>query len=261
MSIPDTTSVEFGFDDGTGSTFGEPNLYEGGTITQNFSAYRTSNSAPVFTGSPVRTTLEGSPYSFSAQTTDAEAHTVVVTVVEKPAWLTFSGNILSGTVPDGAVGLHRIELRATDSQGATTPLKFDLLIESSGGGGFAEWAGGAAPDSDDDGNGYVALSEYALGASAPGASFEKPAEEFLTIDEVKYFTLTAVVRVDDPDLMVSGESSLTLFADWDDSDVDSILSSDQSNVPSGFERRTYRTPVGSAEKKFIRLNFNLTTAG
>jgi hypothetical protein len=122
--ITDTTA--FIYDDGNGSTFGSPNRFTAGTQAQNFAAYRVSNSAPTFANSPARSVESGSAYAFTAATADAEGEEVEVTVVQKPAWLAFSGGVLSGTA--GAGGVYLVELLATDSVGGTTTLKYQLTV-------------------------------------------------------------------------------------------------------------------------------------
>ncbi len=251
---PGTTFVDFGYDDGKGSTFGSPNLHEGGTVAQDFSPYIRTNSAPVFSNSPLRGLGEGEAYSFSAETTDAENQVVTVSVVTKPAWLTLSAGVLSGTAPSGSAGTVLVELRATDSAGGFTSLKFNLTVTSMG--GFGPWSMGASRDSDADGNGFPALLEYAFGAAAPGGTFEKPTHGFATIANIDYLILTAVVRTDDPAITVRAQSSTTLGpapSPWSDADVQSAVSANQAAVPAGAERRVFRTPRNGAGRKFLRI--------
>lgn len=115
------------YDDGNGSTFGAPNLLIGGTLAQNFSAYQTANSSPVFTNQPAKFAVEGQVYTWTAATADAESSAVTVTKVSGPAWLSVSGKTLSGTPPQGSAGFYDVALAASDGT-ASTPLQFRLTV-------------------------------------------------------------------------------------------------------------------------------------
>ena len=126
--LPDvvTDTTVFIYDDGNGSTFGSPNRFTAGTQAQNFGSYQTGNSAPTFANSPLRIVEAGAAYSYSVATADAEGQVVTVAVVQKPDWLSFSNGVLSGTAPVDGTGL--VELKATDSLGAATTLKYQLTV-------------------------------------------------------------------------------------------------------------------------------------
>jgi hypothetical protein len=150
--------------------------------------------------------------------------------------------------------------RVTDSQGATTPLRYMLNVTAAPGPSFASWGGGVAATSDQDGNGYTALAEYALGAPSPGAPFAKPVHGLTLVSGIPHLTLTAILRVDDPAMTVRGESSVdfsTPSTPWRSDDVGSLPSADQTGVPNGCERRIYHTPTGNDVRKFLRLIFQI----
>jgi len=242
------------YDDGNGSTFGSPNSFGGGTQAQNFDAYRTANSAPVFVNQPAKTAEAGAAYSFTAITQDAEGHEVTVSAVSIPAWLSLTGSTLGGTV--GPAGTYVVELRATDSQGAVTPLKYTLNVTAPPGVSFAVWGGGAAANSDHDGNGYTALAEFALGAAAPGASFPAPVRGTANTGGVNFLTLTATVRINGTGLTVTGQSAANLATlnAWAATDVDYVPTT--NSVPDGCQERIYRTPADGT-RKFLRLRMEL----
>ena len=247
--------LNYSYDDGNGSTFGSPNQFTGGTEAQNFSTYVSSNSAPVFIDPPVKSLQAGFAYSFTAATQDAEGQGVVISVISKPNWLTFSGNTLSGIA--ASAGTYLVELRATDTLGASTPLKYTLTVTPSPGTSFATWAGGISANSDNDGNGYTALAEFALGAAAPGGAFAAPVRGLATSGGINYLTLTATVRTDGTGLSVIGQSSANLVSSsaWTSADVD-FVPTGAIYVPVGCEQRVYRTPAAGA-RKFLRLLMEL----
>ncbi len=242
------------YDDGNGSTFGAPNRFGGGTLEQNFAAYQAANSAPVFANAPAKSVEAGAAYSFTAITQDAEGHGVSISVITKPAWLLLAGNTLSGTA--GPAGTYDIEMRATDSEGAVTPLKYTLTVTAAAGTSFAAW-GGVNANADTDGNGYTELAEFALGAAAPGAPVTRPVQGAASAGGTNYLTLTAVVRTDGTGLTVTGQaaSDLTAPEAWSAADVD-FVPTGATEVPAGCEERLYRTPADGG-RKFLRLHMLL----
>ena len=247
--------LNYVYDDGNGSTFGSPNRFTGGTQAQNFSPYKVANSAPVFLNQPTKSAQAGAFYSYAAITQDAEADSVLVTVVSKPSWLSLDGNTLSGTA--GTAGTYIVELRVADAQGAVTPLKYTLAVTAAPGTAFASWAGGISANSDNDGNGYNALLEFALGAASPGAPFALPVQGTASSGGTNFLTLTAFVRTNASGLVVTGQMSpnLSVSAAWTTNGVD-YISSPSNNAPAGCEQRIYRTPAAGLSK-FLRLHMTL----
>lgn len=117
------------YQDGTSSTFGAPNEWSGGTETQDFSVFTTSAyTAPVFTSTPSREAHVGEPYSYvigldqTASLSIAQADGTAL-----PAWLSLSGNTLSGTPGAGDAGFLDIRIEAT-AGGDTTPQIVRLTV-------------------------------------------------------------------------------------------------------------------------------------
>lgn len=239
------------YGDGAGSTFGEPNRFSGGTLAQNFSAFQTSNSAPVFVNLPDITVAAGAAYSYTPVTQDAEGDATALSVISKPQWLTLDGNTLHGTA--GAAGTYEVQMLLTDSRGASTPLKYSLKVTGQAGVDFATWSGGAAAGSDNDRNGFTALTEFAFGATAPGGAFARPVHQISNVGGTNFLTLTANVRTNGTGLSIAGQKADNLAATnaWSSTGVDYVTTG-ATNVPAGCEQRIYRTPVaGSA--RFLRL--------
>jgi hypothetical protein len=66
--------------------------------------------------------------------------------------------------------------------------------------------------------------------------------------------LTENIRTDDPSLAITGESQIVLTNQgWNDTDVTSVISVNQSNAPAGTQFLDFMTPRGTAAKKFLRL--------
>lgn len=59
--------------------------------------------------------------------TDPDGDIVKIEAVEKPQWLGLSNGVLSGNVPD-ILGDNKITLRATDDEGATVTMSFNLKV-------------------------------------------------------------------------------------------------------------------------------------
>lgn len=121
---------------------------------------------------------------------------------------------------------------------------------------FRQWAGDALWSSDSDGNGHIALAEFALGASSPGAPFAGPVMARTNQGGTNYLMLRANVRTSAVGLSVVGQSARSLAPgnSWSSEEVEMISSTPDSF--SGFEERVYRTPADGAQK-FLRLSIEL----
>lgn len=99
------------------------------------------------------------------------------------------------------------------------------------------------------------LRDYAVGgASVPGEGAEEP--RFVRVGEE--LQLVAVVREDDPDLVVVGEMADGLPGPWSSAGVivrgrNHPDGPDQEGVPPGFERRIHAAPLGDNGRRFLRL--------
>ena len=131
-----------------------------------------------------------------------------------------------------------------------------LTIAADTGETYASWSGGVPPGDDVNGNGYIALEEFALGAAAPGASFFVPAQGATSAGGTNFLTLTAVVRTNGTGLIVTGQSAADLAAPaaWTMNGVDYVPTT--NSVPDGCQERIYRTPADGT-RKFLRLRMEL----
>jgi hypothetical protein len=94
------------------------------------------------------------------------------------------------------------------------------------------------------------LLKYAVGgAISPTGSLENT----VTVLDSSKLTLTAVVRTNDPSLIVVGEAGVNLSS-WSSSGVSVAPSASQANVPEGCERRIYSVDrANSPSRQFLRL--------
>ena len=258
--LPETTTdtTVFIYDDGNGSTFGSPNRFTGGTQAQNFGGYQAGNSAPAFANSPVRSVESGGAYSFAAATTDAEGQEVAVAVIQKPAWLAFSGGVLSGTA--GAGGVYLVELLATDSAGGTTTLKYQLTVTESApyDATFGSWASAAGQGSismtnDADGNGLTALLEYAYGAAAPGSISRTllPTNRTTNSGGTNYLVLNYFARTSGVTVIPEVNTSLATNG-WGTNGISSTVVGTVTTNNTTLEQRRATVPVDGT-RKFLRL--------
>jgi len=110
---------------------------------------------------------------------------------------------------------------------------------------FNEWTGGGVPITPE------LLTKYAVG----GATNQTGSGEALSSTlSGPNFTLTAVVRTNDPLLTVIGQSSTDLIT-WTDliNNPSGTPSASQAGVPSGCNRRDFTIPIDVDVKKFLRL--------
>ena len=106
----------------------------GATATQSFTIVVAAkdNNAPTFTSTPVITGKDGVAYSYTVTTNDADGDSVTVTATTKPSWLSLNTttNVLSGTPASSNIGNNSVELRATDSRGATATQSFTIVVSA-----------------------------------------------------------------------------------------------------------------------------------
>lgn len=114
------------------------------------------------------------------------------------------------------------------------------------GAGFAAWSGGESPTE-------TLLASYAIGgASSPSAHDGISAVTELAGEDLR---ITALVRTDDPDLEVRGETIGSFGEGWTEEGVSVRGEAEgvyQGGVAAGFERRIYAVPR-SGTQRYLRL--------
>lgn len=114
-----------------------------------------------------------------------------------------------------------------------------------GGSSFESWYGGSAQKTND------LLVKYAIGA-ASGPNASDGTESIVTRTESE-LSITAIVRTNDPDLTVTGQTRGDLSSGtWDTNGV-TVTVGDPTGVPEGFERRVYSVLISGENKQFLRL--------
>jgi hypothetical protein len=142
-------------------------------------------------------------------------------------------------------GTFAVTLRALNASGqATATLQLDIARSD-----YAAWSGepaGAPPSSP------ARLTAYAVGAASGPDS---PGEPALAQIDGGYLVLSALVRTDDPDLVVTGLAvqDLADFGGPSEVTVPGERAADQTGVPEGHEHRLFRVPAGTSDRKFLRL--------
>ena len=173
-----------------------------------------------------------------------------VTVTTTPSGLsvsvTYDG---SATIPS-ALGTYAVSATVTDSnyQGSASGT---LSITDPPTATFASTFGGATPTSDGDGDGVPALVEYALGGGTNGND-----QSLLPVATLAGSTLSmsAVVRTNDTNLLIYPEATLDLGSstNWTSSGF-TTNTSNQTNVPIGFQRREYQFNASTNPRAFLKL--------
>jgi len=110
---------------------------------------------------------------------------------------------------------------------------------------YQDWLSGASPS---DANQLHYAIGGALGPSSQGAPI-------LPAVNTTQLSITAIIRINDPNLCVIGQSTTDLTSGtWSAADVRCTVSSDQTGaVPGTTQRQIFTTPVGAAPAKFLRL--------
>jgi endonuclease I len=147
-------------------------------------------------------------------------------------------------------GTFELNLRALNAAGeAIATLRLDIARSS-----YADWSGpgeGASPGSS------ARLAAYAIGGATGPAARGGALSAGLDGD---YLSVSAVVRTDDPDLVVTGMAvdNLADFAGSSAVPVPGERAADQAGVPAGHEHRIFRVPIGNGDtRKFFRLHIEL----
>jgi hypothetical protein len=95
----------------------------------------TGNSPPTISGTPPKTAVAGSLYSFTPTAKDANGDTLAFSITNKPAWATFSTTTgkLSGTPSSAQTGVYsNIVIKASDNKGGSASLPAYAITVSSG---------------------------------------------------------------------------------------------------------------------------------
>jgi hypothetical protein len=152
-----------------------------------------------------------------------------------------SGNTLN------IVGVGTATITATQTGDgnyeAAMPVSVSLTVSESSGTTFASWSGNASVTSD-------LVSRYAFGAVSKSSAPEKITSNVTSTT----LSLTAVVRTDDPKLVITPKSASTLGT-WSATDpVISVLNAaDQTGLGTGLVRKVYSVERGIDSKRFLKL--------
>jgi len=94
-----------------------------------------ANSAPTISGTPPKSVVAGSLYSFTPTAKDANGDTLAFSITNKPAWATFSTTTgkLSGTPSSAQTGTYsNIAIKVSDGKGGSASLPAYAITVSSG---------------------------------------------------------------------------------------------------------------------------------
>jgi hypothetical protein len=159
----------------------------------------------------------------------------------------------SGAVDTNSAGTYTVTYNAGDANGnAATPVTRTVVVGST----FASWSGGAALNSEN-------LANYAIGgASGPNGKVEAPTVGRGFIVPNHYTYIEALVRKDDNNLTIIGESTTNLSLGFSSTGTWTVEGAAQGvsqlNAPSGCERKKFIYWHGIAqEKMFLRLKATL----
>ena len=90
-----------------------------------------ANRAPVISGVPLTSVMQGTPYSFQPTATDADGDPLTFSIVNAPAWATFSTSTgrLQGTPAASHVGTYaNIAIRVSDGRVTTSLASFSITV-------------------------------------------------------------------------------------------------------------------------------------
>lgn len=111
---------------------------------------------------------------------------------------------------------------------------------------YQDWLLGASPSDPN-------LLHYAIGGALDPSSQGAPVLPAVTTTQL---SITAIIRINDPNLNVIGQSTTDLTSGtWSAADVIRTVSSDQTGAvePGKTQRQIFTTPLGAGPAKFLRL--------
>jgi hypothetical protein len=153
-----------------------------------------------------------------------------------------SGNTLN------IVGAGTVTITATQtgdgSYEAAMPVSLSFTVSASSGTTFANWSVNAAVTSD-------LVNRYAFGAVDKTSAPEKITSNITSTT----LSMTAVVRTDDPKLVITPKSVSTLNGTWSATDpvISVVNAPDQTGLGTGLVRKVYSVERGIDSKRFLKL--------
>ncbi len=96
-----------------------------------------SNTAPTISGTPPAAVIQGTQYAFQPTATDVNGDVLTFSIVNKPAWASFTTSTgrLQGTPGAGDVGTTSgIVIAVTDGKASTALAAFTITVQATAGG-------------------------------------------------------------------------------------------------------------------------------
>jgi hypothetical protein len=119
------------------------------------------NRAPTISGNPSTAVMEGAPYSFQPTASDADGDVLTFSIVNKPAWATFTTSTgrLQGTPTPGDVGtISGIVISVSDGEASASLGAFAIAVQAVATGSVTlNWV---SPTQNDDGSPLTNLAGF-----------------------------------------------------------------------------------------------------
>jgi hypothetical protein len=163
------------------------------------------------------------------------------------SFATVNGTTLTGV----AAGNVTITASQPGNDNYTAAENVTQTVTITAGTTFGSLFPGQAPNSDNDKDGIPAYVEYALGGSSSANDAARLPE--LTRDG-NTLRLTAVVRTNDPTLVVTAQSTTNLTGSWTPGIEGSDVGVDQTGVAQGFKRMVFSFDATTNARAFMRLH-------
>jgi hypothetical protein len=128
-----------------------------------------TNRAPVISGAPATSVMQGNAYSFQPTASDPDGDALTFSIANKPSWATFSTSTgrLQGTPTSGDVGTYsNVTIRVSDGKTATSLAAFNITVLAvASGSATLSWT---PPTQNTDGSTLTNLAGYRI-LWGPGA--------------------------------------------------------------------------------------------
>jgi len=154
LTVGTYSNIKISVSDGKGGIASLPAF----SITVS-STSSTTNRPPTISGTPPTTAKPGVWYNFRPTVADADGDTLVCSIVNKPAWLSFAGSKcqLAATPTTANIGTYsNIKISVSDGKGGTAALPaFSITVSTSGTTNLPPTISGTPPTSIKAGNAYA----------------------------------------------------------------------------------------------------------
>jgi autotransporter-associated beta strand protein len=248
----------------TGGSTGEVTLSYAGTGS---TSYGSSSTPPTSAGTYTVTAMVAADSTYNQASSSPTAFTIAkatptVSVAPTASAVTVGALLSSSTLSGGtasvggtfawtdssgvvnATASYPVTFIPTDGANYNTASSTASVTANPAGTTFGSWSGNAAVTQD-------LVSRYAFGAADKNSAPQNLSSSITSTT----LSVTAVVRTDDPHLVITPKSVNSLIGTWSATEpiISVVNAADQTGLGTGLVRKTYSVERGIASNRFLKL--------